>query len=257
METVVYQVEKDVAQIRLNRPERLNAMVPQLVEELCVAFETAIRDEVRTAVLAGGERAFCAGHDLKHEDDAVSEAEERRRLERIQDVTRLIRRAPFPVIAAVRGWALGGGCEFALCCDLVVAADDAIFGFPEVAVGLSVTGGISHVLPIAVGLAKAKELVLLGRRFTAVEALNLGLVNTIVPSEEVEPRALEMATELAHRPRHSLALAKCALDRGPQVDLETTLEGEVSSALTTRGTPDAVRAAEEFRQRSVLRSGVS
>ncbi|MHB1553786.1 MAG: enoyl-CoA hydratase/isomerase family protein [Acidimicrobiales bacterium] len=257
METVLYSIEEGIAQIRLDRPDRLNAMVPQLAEELCMALEMATRDGAGAAMLAGGKRAFCAGHDLKQVEEAVSEAEERRRLERVQDVTRLIRRAPFPVVAAVRGWALGGGCELALCSDLVVAADDAMFGFPEVGVGLSVTGGISHVLPAAVGLAKAKELVLLGRRFTATEAASLGLVNAVVPSDEVEPRALEMATELASRPRHALALAKFALDRGAQVDLETALEGEVSSALTTRGTPEAVRAAEEFRQRSVQRAGLS
>lgn len=257
MDTVLYNQVDSVATIRLNRPERLNAMVPQLVEELCGALETATREQVGAAVLAGGERAFCAGHDLKYVEDLVSEAEQRRRLQRVQDVTRLIRQAPYPVIAAVRGYALGGGCEFALCCDLVVAADDAIFGFPEVEVGLSVTGGISHMLPRAVGLAKAKELVLLGARFSAEEAAGLGVVNFVVPSAEVESRAQQVAATLAGRPRHALALAKAAIDRGAQVDLETALEAEVASALTTRGTPDAERAATTFRERSAQKSAAS
>lgn len=257
MDTVLYSQEDSVATIRLNRPERLNAMIPQLVEDLCSGLERATREQVGAVVLAGGERAFCAGHDLKYVEDPISEAEQRRRLQRVQDVTRLIRQAPYPVIAAVRGYALGGGCEFALCCDLVVAAADAIFGFPEVDVGLSVTGGISHVLPRAVGLAKAKELVLLGARFSAEEGAGFGVVNFVVPSAEVESRALQLAATLADRPRHALGLAKSALDRGAQVDLETALETEVASALTTRGTPDAERAAAAFRERSARTSAAS
>ncbi len=250
MDTVLYDRGDSVVTIRLHRPERLNAMVPELIEDLCGALARATRDQAGAVVLAGGERAFCAGHDLKHLEDPVSEAEERRRLQRVQDVTRLIRQAPYPVIAAVRGYALGGGCEFALCSDLVVAANDAVFGFPEVSVGLSITGGISHVLPAAVGLAKAKELVLLGERFSAQEAARLGLVNFVVPSEEVEQRAVELATKLSGQPAHALALAKSVLDRGTQVDLESALDIEVANALTTRGTPDAERARLAFLERS-------
>src|SRR5258708_36717881 len=100
----------------------------------------------------------------------MSEAEDRRRIHRIQDVTRPVRQAPFPVIAAVHGHALGAGCEFALCCDLIVASMDATFGFPEVGVGLGVTGGISRLLPLTGGMPKAKELVPLGPRSTATQA---------------------------------------------------------------------------------------
>jgi 2-(1,2-epoxy-1,2-dihydrophenyl)acetyl-CoA isomerase len=250
METVDYERDGEVALVALARPDRLNAVNPQLVEDLCAALERATRDGVGAAVLAGRGRAFCAGHDLRHAEPAVTEAEQRRRLERIQDVTRSIRQAPYPIVTAVQGYALGAGCEFALAADLVVAAEDAIFGFPEVEVGLSVTGGISHLLPLALGVAKAKQLVLLGERFAAADGLRWGLVNWVVPERDLMAKALEVAGELAGRPRHAMALAKACLDRGPQVDLETALELEIASALTTRQSPEAQQAAEAFRARA-------
>src|SRR5215471_20194463 len=176
---VGYQVADGIAVVTLNRPHRLNAVVPELVEGLCAALSQARADQVGACVLTGAGRAFCSGYDLKQEPELISENEDRRRLQRTQDVTRLVRQAPFPVIAAVHGYALGAGCEFALCSDLVVAASDAQFGFPEVSVGLGVTGGISRLLPLAVGMARAKELVLLGEDYSAAQALELGLINWV------------------------------------------------------------------------------
>ena len=145
---VTYEASDGIAVVTLNRPRRLNAVVPDLVEQLCAALGRARHDDVGACVLTGAGSSFCAGHDLRHEHEPISEAEDRRRLHRIQDVTRLIRQAPFPVIASVHGYALGAGCEFALCCDLVAASTDTVFGFPEVSVGLGVTGGISRLLPL-------------------------------------------------------------------------------------------------------------
>ena len=247
---VEYVVEDGIAHIGLNRPERLNAVSLDLVEGLCGALEEAIRDEVGVAVLFGRGRAFCAGYDLKQEPNDAGYTSSRREVERIQDVTRLIRRAPFPVVAAVHGYALGAGCEFALCSDLVVAAEDTVFGFPEVGVGLSITGGISHILPLAVGIARAKELVFLGGRFGAVEARQLGLVNSVVARAELMDEALRLAQALAALPRKALGLAKIALDRGPQNDLSCALELETLHALETRGSTEATQAAASFRKQS-------
>src|SRR5690606_14179700 len=121
--------------------------------------------------------------DLKQESNADHSTT------RTQDIMRLVRTSPAPVIAAVNGYAVGAGCEFALCSDLVVAGQTAKFGFPEVSVGLAVTGGISHVLPLAVGPAVAKELILLGEHFTAQRAMDLGLVNTVVEDSHVMAQA--------------------------------------------------------------------
>ena len=137
------------------------------------------------------------------------------------------------MIAAVHGYALGAGCEFALGCDLVVAAEDAQFGFPEVSVGLSVTGGISRLLPLLVGPVVAKELVLLGERFSASRALALGLVNRVTPPGEHEAVATELAAKLAAQPVLALALAKEALDRGADCAIEEAMAAEVDFAVLT------------------------
>jgi 2-(1,2-epoxy-1,2-dihydrophenyl)acetyl-CoA isomerase len=230
---VEYELAGAVAQIYLNRPHRLNAVVPELAAGLVAAFARAGQDGARAIVLAGRGRAFCSGHDLKEPLPPETVLATRLRVEQIQEVTRAIRRFPGPVIAAVHGYALGAGCEFALGCDLVVAAEDAQFGFPEVSVGLSVTGGISRLLPLLVGPVRAKELVLLGDRFSAARALELGLVNVVAPAGQHEQAAAEMAARLRDQPALSLALAKQALDRGAECALEEAMAAEVDVAALT------------------------
>jgi enoyl-CoA hydratase/carnithine racemase len=242
---VEYGRDGDVALIHLNRPERLNAVTPELTEALVAALERAIAEDVRVVVLAGHGRAFCAGHDLKEPEPVETPVQTRERLERIQDVTRLVRRFPGPVVAAVHGYALGAGCEFALCCDVVVAAEDVQFGFPEVGVGLSVTGGISKLLPTLVGWAKAKELLLLGERVTGVEAAQLGMVARVVPSGEHEAAALALARRLAERPPLAVSLAKQVLDHGLDATVEGAMTREVDHAILTSlsGENDAPKEA--------------
>ena len=230
---VDYELAGSVAWIHLNRPERLNAVVPELTAGLVAALVRAGQDGARAIVLAGRGRAFCSGHDLKEPLPPENVLGTRLRVEQIQDVTRAIRRFPGPVIAAVHGYALGAGCEFALGCDLVVAAEDAQFGFPEVSVGLSVTGGISRLLPLLVGPVRAKELLLLGERFGAARALELGLVNQVAPAGEHEKVAAEIAARLRDRPALALALAKQALDRGAESALEEAMAAEVDFAALT------------------------
>src|SRR5580692_8674348 len=217
---VDYEIDEAVARIYLNRPHRLNAVVPELTAGLVAGLRQAEADKARVVVLAGRGRAFCSGHDLKEPTPAESVLTTRRRVDGIQDVTRAIRTFPGPVIAAVHGYALGAGCEFALGCDLVVAGEDASFGFPEVSVGLSVTGGISRLLPLLVGPIRAKELVLLGERFDAAAAREMGLVNRVVPAGEHEIAAAELAARLRDRPPLALTLAKQMLDRGVDSALE-------------------------------------
>lgn len=249
MPSVLYAVEGDVAYLTLNRPDRLNAVVPDLVEELGDGLRRAADAAVGAVVLHGAGRAFCSGHDLK-EDQAPTDPEQlRAHVQRIQDVTRLVRRLPCPVIAAVHGYALGAGCEFALCSDLVIAGEAAEFGFPEVEVGLTVTGGISHVLPAAVGLVRAKELLLTGHRFTADQALAWGLVNRVVPNDAVLDEATRLATDLIGRPRSALSLAKRVLDAGAGGNLEQALDLEVEHAVLSMASADAAAAAATFRQR--------
>jgi 2-(1,2-epoxy-1,2-dihydrophenyl)acetyl-CoA isomerase len=230
---VDYELDRSVARIFLNRPHRLNAVVPELTDALVAALGRAEAEAARVVVLAGRGRAFCSGHDLKEPVAAETVLQTRRRVDGIQEVTRAIRRFPGPVIAAVHGYALGAGCEFALGCDLVVAAEDAQFGFPEVSVGLSVTGGISRLLPLLVGPVRAKELLLLGERFGAARALELGLVNRVAAAGQHEQAAAELAARLRDQPALALALAKQALDRGAECALEEAMAAETDFAVLT------------------------
>jgi 2-(1,2-epoxy-1,2-dihydrophenyl)acetyl-CoA isomerase len=228
---VVLAVDADVAVISLNRPERLNAVNDQLVEGLLGALCEVEQGECGAVVLTGRGRAFCAGHDLK--EPRRDNAGLLRRLEHLQQVTRRIRALPIPVIAAVHGHAVGAGAEFALGCDLVVAAEGTRFRFPEVGIGLSVTGGITKLLPLFVGPVKAKELLLLGEPIDAQEALRLGLVNRVVPPGQLMAAVLDWARRLASQPRLPAALAKAALDNGIDAPFEAGLGLEVSHALIT------------------------
>jgi len=247
-ECVSYSTVGPAAVVHLDRPHRLNAVVPDLVDGLLAAFERAASEGVRAVVLAGRGRAFCAGHDLKEPAPTEDETAARQRLQRIQDVTRAIRSLKAPVVASVHGYALGAGAEFALGCDLVVADQDARFGFPEVGVGLSVTGGISSLLPRTVGPVRAKELLFLGEHLSAAEAHRLGLVNRVVPAGSHEREALDVAQRLAAQPAAALALAKALVDDDSSVD--AAFEREVDAAISTMATGEAQAGAEAFREKS-------
>ncbi|MEU3274759.1 enoyl-CoA hydratase/isomerase family protein [Saccharomonospora sp. NPDC006951] len=243
--TVELAVDDGVALVWLNRPDRLNAVSPELVDDLITTLRTVADDDtIGAVVLAGRGRAFCAGHDLKATTDPGEDS--RRRIERLQEVTRLLRGLPQPVIAAVHGYAIGAGAEFALGCDLVIAADDAVFAFPEAGLGLSVTGGASRLLPLLVGPLKAKELILLGERVDSATAKGMGLVNRRVGGDDLLEEAMTWAARLAAAPRSSVTLAKRALDRGIDSAVETALELEVSHALLTEHSPAVTESIERF-----------
>lgn len=249
---VTYELRDRVALVRLNRPGSLNALTAQLVDDLAAALERTSADEVGAAVLSGEGRAFCAGHDLNEVQDPAAVEANRRDLERVQDVSRLIRRSPHPVIAAVHGYALGAGFEFALGCDLVIAATGTRFGFPEVEVGLSVTGGVTALLPRAIGLARAKQLVLLGGQFSEERALEWGLVNEVVDDVELMPRALAVAQQVAVLPAASLRGAKAALDSGADAALDVAMQNEIELALALLQADQGPTGADRFRARSAL-----
>ncbi|WP_433470688.1 enoyl-CoA hydratase/isomerase family protein [Saccharomonospora azurea] len=245
--TVDLDLDDRVATVWLDRPRRLNAVTPELVADLLTVLDRVAADEnVGAVVLAGRGRAFCSGHDLKQ---PPPEQESRRRLEQLQDVTRALRGLPQPVVGAVHGYAIGAGAEFALGCDLVVAADDAVFAFPEVGLGLSVTNGASRLLPLLVGPMRAKEMIMLGEHVDAATAHAIGLVNRVVPVGALSEHAHSLARSLAERPAAALALAKRAVDRGVDGTLDAALELEVSHALITEHTPEVAASKEEFGQR--------
>jgi 2-(1,2-epoxy-1,2-dihydrophenyl)acetyl-CoA isomerase len=247
MPTVDFAVEDGIAQIRLNRPERLNAVAAVLVDDFLTALEAAARSDARVVVLSGTGRAFCAGHDLKEPTPMDGTGDSRARLDRLQDVTRRLRALRQPVIAAVHGYAIGAGAEFALGCDLILAAEDAVFAFPEVSLGLSVTGAASRLLPLLVGPLKAKELLLLGERFDGRKAAELGMVNAAVPADRLQAEALRWAKRIAGHPPAAAAMAKRVLDT--PIDVEPALELEVSHALITEHSAAVAASTEAFRNR--------
>ena len=231
-EAVQYEKNQNVAIITLNRPERLNAINGKLLRGLINGIETARHDgEVVAVVLTGSGRAFCAGEDLKETsagksfDDWVAETAG------LQDVQRVVLALGKPLIAAVRGYALGGGCEFALSCDIRIASESARFGFPETEVGLTVTTAGTKLLAQIVGLGKAKELIFTGDMVDAREGLRIGLVNTMVPDEELMESALEMARRIGKKSPLALKLSRIAIDQGLHSSFEQILELEAGHLL--------------------------
>jgi enoyl-CoA hydratase/carnithine racemase len=188
--------------VTLNRPHRLNAIVPELLDELIAALEAADRDPAtRAIVLTGAGRAFCSGDDLKEFGaQAADEASTRAYVERIQDVTRAVVLGATPVVGAIHGWAVGGGLEWVINCDFAVAAKGTRFFFPEISWGVFVTGGVSELLPRLVGLQRARELIILGERFDATQAQAWGLIWKVVGDADLMPEALALARRIAALP---------------------------------------------------------
>ena len=225
--TVKYSVSEGIAEIRLNRPEVLNAQNRQMVTDLTRSLREAGTDSTVKAVLLTGEgRAFCAGDDLCEAHDLSDIESGLRIVEDLQGVTRIMLRMPKPVIAAVHGYALGAGCEWAMNCDIRIAAEETLFGFPETSVGMAVTNGGTKLLPLLVGLGRAKELVFTGEKFDARKAEQWGLVNRVVPAENLEDEARAMADRILANSSLAVALAKKSLNLGAYQGFEEAMANE-------------------------------
>lgn len=231
--TVRYERTDNVAIITLNRPERLNAITRELLAGLIDQLETARKDdEVAAVILTGAGRAFCAGEDLKETSAGKTFEQWVEETDGLQQVQRVILGLGKPLIAAIPGYALGGGCEFALSCDIRIAAEEAQFGFPETEVGLTITTAGTKLLSQIVGLGKAKELVFTGDFVDAREALRIGLANQVVAQENLLEAALALARKISEKSPLALKLSRIAIDQGLHSSFEQTLELEASHLLT-------------------------
>jgi enoyl-CoA hydratase len=234
---VTSTLDGPVRHVRLNRPERLNAVSEELYGDLEPALlEAAADPATRAVLLSGSGRAFCAGADLKaHAERERGPAERRAYVWAGQRVCRLLQRMPKPVVAAVHGHAIGAGAELAIAADVVVCADDAQLRLPEIGLGTFVGGGASQRLPLLVGQLRAKQLLLLGRPLTGAEAADWGLASEAVPAAELAERAAALARELAALPVRSLQLAKEALNRAGATTLDEALVFEAEGLLACMG----------------------
>ena len=242
-ETVLAAVDGGVRTITLNRPHRLNAINPDLVRDLAAALaEGNADDATRVMILRGAGRAFCAGDDLKEFDSqAETEAGARAYVEAIQEVTREMVLGDKMVLGAIHGWAVGGGLEWVINCDLVVMAEGTRWFFPEISLGVFVTGAVTTLLPRLVGLAKARELILFGERHDAATALDLGLAWKVVPEEALMAETEAVAQRIAALPAGAVRDLKRVVNRACHLDAEGAMALETEA--TVRGFLDPGTAA--------------
>lgn len=213
-----------VGVVRLHRPEALNALNPDLMKELVETLESFDADDnVGCMVVTGGEKVFAAGADIKRMANASAVDMLTTDYLAVWDRIRLLKK---PVIAAINGYALGGGCEVAMMCDMIIAGESARFGQPEVNIGVIPGAGGTQRLTRAVGKAKAMELILTGRPFKAPEALEMGLINKVVPDDQTINEAMTLAKSIAEKPALAVQLAKKAVLKTFETPLEDGLDYE-------------------------------
>jgi enoyl-CoA hydratase/carnithine racemase len=221
-EFVTLDVADGVATIRLDRPP-MNALNEQVQEELRAAAQEATQSaSVRAVVVYGGPKVFAAGADVK-EMSTMSYTEMADRASGLQSAFTSVARIPKPTIAAVTGFALGGGCELALCCDFRVCGDNARLGQPEILLGIIPGAGGTQRLPRLVGVARAKEIIYSGRFVNAEESLRIGLVDKVVAPDDVYDASVAWAQQFVNGPAYALRAAKEAIDHGLEVDIDTGL----------------------------------
>ncbi len=244
-EFVRLEVADGVGTIRLDRP-KMNAISVQVQAELReAAAEATERDDVRAVVVYGGERVFAAGNDVKEMAD-LSYTDMVKISASVQSAVTAVARIPKPVVAAVTGYALGGGCELALAADYRIAADDATFGQPEVLLGIIPGAGGTQRLTRLVGPSKAKDLIFTGRFVKADEALAIGLADRLVPAAEVYDAAVAWAGQFTQAAAYALRAAKESIDRGLEVDLDTGLEIERIQFAAAFATADRTTGMRSF-----------
>jgi enoyl-CoA hydratase/carnithine racemase len=244
-EFVRLEVEGGVATLRIDRP-KMNALNAQVQEEIrAAAAECADRDDIKAVVVYGGEKVFAAGADVKEMAD-MSYTDMVRRSGGLQSAFTAVAKIPKPVVAAVNGYALGGGCELAMCADIRVAAEDAVLGQPEILLGIIPGAGGTQRLTRLVGPARAKDLVFTGRFVKAEEALAIGLVDRVVPADQVYAEATAWAGQFAGAASYALRAAKESIDRGLETDLETGLEIERQQFAALFATEDRTIGMRSF-----------
>ena len=226
MSFVNVDLQGAVAVLTIDRPKALNALNPEVLADLKAAFEGLDQNTVRCVVLTGaGDKSFVAGADIGSMS-TMTRAEGEAFGKLGNDIFLMIESFPLPVIAAVNGFALGGGCELAMSCDIRICSDNAMFGQPEVGLGITPGFGGTQRLPRIVGLGMAKQLLYTARNIDAAEALRIGLVNAVIPQAELLDAALKMAGQIAKNAPIAVRACKKAVNEGMQVSIDKAVEIE-------------------------------
>lgn len=242
------KIEENIATITLQRPKALNALNQKTLSELEHVFSSDLAEKVRVVVLTGGGKAFVAGADIK-EMESLTPKEAREFASNGQRVFEQIENFPVPVIAAVNGYALGGGCELALSCDIRIASDKAKFGQPEVNLGLIPGFGGTQRLPRLVGSGKAKELIYTGNTIGAEEACKIGLVNAVYSNDELLAKSLEMAKTIAKKSPIAVSLCKKAMNMGTNMSIAKGIDLEADLFAEGFSSEDRREGIEAFIQK--------
>jgi enoyl-CoA hydratase/carnithine racemase len=247
---VTLQTDEDIGVVTLSRPDAMNAMSGAMADDLRDAFrEVGSRPDIRVMVLRGaGDKAFCVGADLK-ERSAFSLEDFHANRRQVRGMFQSLLEVPQPTVAAVFGFALGGGFELALSCDVVVAAEGTMLGLPEVRVGLLPAGGGTQILPRKVGTARAKELIFTGRRFSVQEAHQMGLVARVVPHGLLDDTAMELARDICRSSPVAVREAKRLIEGALDVPLEQGLENENDSWARVVVTEDRAEGIAAFNEK--------
>jgi len=247
---ILTERKNSVLIVTLNRPRYMNALnIETLKEGKKILTEIYFDPEIRVVIITGaGDKAFCAGADLK-EREKMSEMEVRHYIKTIKDTLVDIENLSKPVICAINGLALGGGTELAMACDIRIAAPHATMGLTEVTLGIIPAGGGTQRLPRLVGIGKAKELILTGRRVSAQEALRIGLVNQVALEGQLMENAIEMAEDIAKNAPFAVQQAKFAINRGHEIDLSSGLALESKAYEVCIPTKDRVEALKAFKEK--------
>ncbi len=249
-ETILYSVSDGVAEIRLNRPHRMNAVTQQLYDELDDALGVAEADrDARVVLLTGEGRAFCVGADLKEHKAGRTQFDRRQYLQGEQIACKRLLQLKRPVVAAVNGYALGAGAELAIASDFLLMAESAQIGLPEISIGNFLGGGVTWLLPRLVGLAKARELVFLGERIKGEEAVRIGLATRVFADEGFALAAREFAMRVATKAPFSMELAKRQLTYAAEGTLDAALVAELEGMVFVGMTRDWQEGVDAFAEK--------
>lgn len=248
-ETIIYEANEGIGKITINRPEVLNALNYQVLEEVNEALDLATADEnIKVLIITGNGRAFIAGADIATQ--AVMNPDEALRWgEYGSAIFRKLEQLPIPTIASINGFALGGGCELAMACDIMIASEKAKFGQPETSLGITPGFSGTQRLLRKVGKAKAKELIFTGDMIKADEALSIGLINKVVPHDELENETSAMAAKISKNAPVAIRYAKKTINQGAEVNIDSAIKIENSYFSMCFATEDQKEGMNAFLEK--------